>query len=126
MEASKIIGDHAWGGIQKGIKFFDQAHTVCSTTPDDDAATYFKQPVKGAFEFSFTYDDGDDAVGGVNRFMAGFWVTKDPTAFQATYPEDNADGPRYFFSPVDNAAYYHRSPGRDLERQFAKSMRAID
>jgi len=122
VEASKIISDHAWGGIQKGIRFYDQSHTVCSTTPDDDSATYFKQRVKGAFEFSFTYDNGDDAVGGVNRFMAGFWVTTDPSAFQASYPEDNADGPRYFFSPVDNAAYYHKSPGKELERKFAKSL----
>ena len=120
--SGSVINDNQWGGIQKGIAFFSSQYSVCSTTPDSDAATYYKQKIRGPFEFSFTYDDGAGAVGGINRFMAGFWATSSPQEFQSIDPENNADGPRYFFSTETNSVYYSTNPGRNLERHFSTAI----
>jgi len=126
LQASKqtLIDDEEWGGEQKGIAFNkDAGHTVCSTTPDEDAASYLKHKVSGAFEFSFNYDDGESAAGGINRFLSGFWVTDSPGAFQSTYPEDEADGLRYFFSPLSNEVLYATKPGGKVaEHRFSRAL----
>ena len=122
MAPGALVSASKWGGNTEDITFHSSDSAACSTGHDSDAAVYLKQKVSGAFEFSFTYDDAAGAQGGLNRFMAGLWIASDPSEFQSTYPENNADGVRYFFSTETNSVYYATSPGRDLERKFASSI----